>query len=164
MYTQHGLQQRKNLENIANIGENMLAALRPIVEKVPGIVIKRVKDTGSGASGKFIRTHTSGTPRVGSPYHPDWAKRRSNSGLQTGKKDFWFDGKMWGSFVILKEEVTTTGISFTLGGNNADAHNGGYLIDIHSDNQGQNILDITDEEWEKIENALFRKFAENIKL
>ena len=159
MYTQHGLQQRKNLENIANIGENMLAALRPIVEKVPGIVIKRVKDTGSGAKGKF------------SAYNPDYAKKKG----KRSHKDFYLTGTMWGSFVIVKEEVTASGLTFTLGTTDGKGSNGQFLSDIHSETrtkhpkggtqgESQLILDITDEEWEKIENALFRKFAENIKL
>ena len=139
----------------------MLAALRPIVEKVPGIVIERVRSKGTG-----------GNKEKFSAYNPIYAKQKKKS----GHKDFYLTGKMWGSFVIVKEEVTASGLTFTLGttdGKSSD--NTMFLSDIHSEprtkheiagmqGEGQFILDITDEEWEKIENALFRKFAENIRL
>ena len=161
MYTPFGKKQRDNLLTLANLGDKMLDALRPVVEKVPNTVIERVKSTGSGATDdggakKFIRTHNPGatSSRVGSPYYPDWAKRRSGKGLQTSKKDFWFDGNMWGTFKITDEAVTGTGVSFTLSSDGAVGHNGEYLVDIHSRNQDVNILNITNDEWEKLQNQM----------
>ena len=143
MYTPFGKKQRDNLLTLANLGDKMLDALRPVVEKVPNTVIERTKSKGSGSDGKGYSAYTQ-----------KWAAKRSRKGLQASKKDFWFNGRMWGSYKIVKEEVTGTGVSFTLASDINDAHNGESLVDIHSRNESTNILEITDDEWEKLQNQM----------
>ena len=145
-YTAHGRQQRANLQKASQIGKDMLALFRPIVATIPKVVSERTKSTGAGAGGTY------------SKYSTDWAKKRSARGLQTSKKDFWFNGRMWDSYKITKEEVTDVGVRFILSSDTADAHNGGYLVDIHSDNQNQNILEVTDEEWDNIVDQMWDAF------
>lgn len=151
--TAYGQQQRQRLIDLTNIGNEMLAVLRPIVEKIPAVVIKRTKDTGSGAKGAY------------SPYSKFYPK--------TGKKDFWVTGKMWGSYKIQEEDVAASKITFTLGSEGVVGSNGQELVDIHSatrtkhvpggtQGESQNILDITDEEWTKVENAMFDAFKKEL--
>jgi len=150
MYTPFGKKQRDNLLTLANLGDKMLDALRPVVEKVPNTVIERVKSSGTGENKKSF-----------SAYNPDYARKTGKS----GHKDFWISGTMWGSYQIVKEEVTGTGVSFTLGTTDGKGSDGQFLSDIHSaerkkhkrggtQGEGQLILGITDEEWEKLQNQM----------
>ena len=142
-YTSYGRTQRANLLKASQVGDDLLNALRPLVEKVPGTVITRVKSTGSNEDKTF------------SAYSPDWAGVRSRKGLQTGKKDFYFDGTMWDSYKITKEGVTAMGITFVLGTTAGMTRKSGqFLSDIHSDNEGTTILDITDDEWDDLEDEM----------
>ena len=148
-YTAYGRQQRQRLIDLTNIGAEMLNVLRPVVAKIPAVVTKRTKDTGSGAKGAY------------SPYSKHYPK--------TGKKDFWVTGKMWNSYKITDEDVAASKITFTLSSEGVVGKNGQDLVDIHSQSrttytpggtqgESQNILDITDEEWTKVEDAMFEAF------
>jgi len=88
MYTPFGKKQRDNLLTLANLGDKMLDALRPIVAKVPNIVSERVRSTGTGGNKKSF-----------SAYNPDYAKKTGKS----GHKDFYISGTMWGSYKIVEE-------------------------------------------------------------
>ena len=150
MYTQHGQQQRRNLLNLID-EDKVLNALRPIVEQVPAVVTQRVRGTGSGSGGRF------------SAYSNDWAKKRSRKGLQTGNKDFWFDGTMWGSYKIVGERIGDGFIQYELGTTGGKSRSGSeYLSDIHSDNENQFILDITDEEWEKLQDRMWEEILKTM--
>lgn len=149
MYTAYGQRQRQNLIDLTQVGAEMLNVLRPVVEKIPAVVIKRTKATGSGAKGAYSAY---------SKFYP-----------KTGKKDFWVTGKMWGSYKITDEDVSASKITFTLSSEGVVGNNGQELVDIHSQNrtkyvpggwqgESQNILDITDEEWTKVEDAMFEAF------
>lgn len=138
--------------NISNI-ERLAKIAREHVEKVPATVIKRVKADGRGARGKF------------SAYSTGWAKKRRQKGLQTGNKDFWYDGKMWGSFQIIKEKVGDSSVVFELGTTDGKSRKGSlYLSDIHSDNEGELIIDITEDEWDKLTDDIFEEWAKGIEL
>lgn len=145
MYTPHGQIQRSNLLKISNFGEVLIPLLRPIMDKIPATVVQRTVATGSGAKGKYS-----------TPYSRGWAKKRSDAGKQTGQKDFLFSGEMWGTYKVTDEDSSGSKITFTLSSDGAKTRGGGkFLVDAHSDKEGQNILDITDEEWTKIENEMF---------
>ena len=101
----------------------VLKAVRPIVEKVPGIVSTRVKATGVGGGSE---------KRPFSAYNSRYAGQRRAKGLQTGHKDFTVSNTMWGSYQIVKEATGDSSVSFDLGTTDGKGSNGQYLSDIHS--------------------------------
>jgi len=132
-----------------------LDALRAIIDKVPAMVVKRVKETGEGSKNRFTAYSDGIIPR-GQYRGMTWKQVRSGKGLQTGNKDFWFDGIMWGSYQVTDENVKDLVISYTLTTTDGKTRGGtDYLADIHSDKEGQNILDITEQEEEKIMDDVF---------
>lgn len=144
MYTPHGQTQRSNLLKISNFGEVLMPLLRPIMDKIPATVVSRTLSSGSGAKKKYS-----------TPYSKSWARKRQAAGRQLGLKDFFYSGEMWGTYKVTNEESTGTKITYTLSSDGGMASNGSHLVDVHSDKESQNILDITDDEWKKVEDEMF---------
>jgi len=140
MWTPFGNMFRNKLRSLAQ--PKIWDALEDAVLELPKDVTERVKKTGSGKGGTF------------SPYNKDWAKTRRRAGLQTSKKDFWFSGKMWGGYKIQEKKTTDTGVSFVLGGTEGKASNGEYLVDVHSNREGQSIIEPTKDELESLQERI----------
>lgn len=121
----------------------------------------RVSVTGESSDGSMF-----------SPYSPKYAKRKSKYGQtalgkKTDNKNFWFSGKMWGSFgvshISLQGQRIISNIGF-LG-------QSGYtstadLNDYHSDREGKGIAFPNEEEElmlvDEIENILFQSLEQLI--
>lgn len=142
MFTSSGQRKRDNLVRVGTF-EGLSEVLRPVINEIPGMVSQRVKGTGAGASGSFS-----------TPYSRGWARERNKKGLQTSKKDFWFTGDMWGTFKLVEEKIDAGGIVFTLASDGSLGHNGEHLVDIHSKKEEQNILEITQEEFNEIDKKI----------
>lgn len=142
MFTSSGQRKRDNLVRVGTF-EGLAEVLRPVINEIPGMVSQRVKSTGAGASGSFS-----------TPYSRGWAKERNIRGLQTSKKDFWFTGQMWRSYKLVEEKIDADGIVFTLASDGAFGESGHHLVDIHSNREGQNILDLTQEEFNEIDKKI----------
>jgi len=147
MYTPEGTRQRNALLKVTTF--NLADYLLPVINKIPAVVIERTKSSG-GAKGSY------------SPYKTHWTKVRERKGLQTGNKDFWFEGDMWKTYKVTTAENTDYGAMFILSSEGAVGHNGKELVDIHSDKEGQNLLDITDDEWKDIEDELMIEIEKKI--
>jgi hypothetical protein len=140
MWTPFGNMFRNKLRSLAQ--PKIWDALEDAVLELPKDVAERVKKTGRGKDDDF------------SPYSKDWAKTRRRAGLQTSKKDFWFSGKMWGGYKIQEKKTTDTGVSFVLGGTEGKASNGEYLVDVHSNREGQSIIEPTKGELESLQERI----------
>ena len=152
-YTAEGNRLRNNLFNF----KINLDALRAIIDKVPAMVIERVRVTGVGGNGQAF-----------SAYSPRYARKKN----KRGTKDFTDTGAMWSSYKVIKEEVKDNAITYTLTTTDGKGSNGEYLTDIHSQTrttyprggtqgESQNILDINDEEEEKIMDAVFEQILKD---
>ena len=142
--------------------EKVMKAVRKIIDKVPAVVIKRVKSTGKGVGDKFS-PYSDAIIKKGEHKGMRWKDVRSEKGLQTGFKDFWFEGDMWQSYVVIKETVGGGIMRWTLGTTDGKTRRGSaYLSDIHSNKEGQFILDITDDEWEKVSDEIWEEFVKTI--
>ena len=160
MITPQGREKINRLRVLLD-GEDLMERFRPEVEKMPAIIAKRVRDGGGNDDKKFS-----------TPYSKSHGKKRSERGLGTGKKDFWFSGDLWRSYKIVKEDATEESVIFYLNvtGENADSDGrksprsrpNKEILRGHNERERTHILKPTKSELEDLGNRLglaFKKFV-----
>ena len=153
--TVEGQRKKDNIEK-AMRGEGMLEYIIEEMEKLPEMIVERVKETGAGASGK------GGTSKkFTTPYSRKWGKKRSDAGLQTSLKDFYFSGGMWDDFKMKEYNVKIPTLTFTYGVSDSKQS---AKVSGHSEREGTNILYPNDNELkvlgENIREAVRRYYAD----
>lgn len=99
-------------------------------------VENRVEQTQKNAKDEFF-----------SVYSPNYLKYRKKKGHQNIHKSFELTRTMWKQFDIVKSEIYDDGFLIRMGGVTDYSQN---LINIHSGKEGIAIIDMTEEEQEKL--------------
>lgn len=153
----------KNLSEFLVRWSAMKQSIRPVLaiklksdtEEMTEKIRSRVKSGENAKGGQFT------------DYSDRHRKAREKKGLQTGYKDFWFNGVMFNgdNFSIVKEENNGDKVTLTLGfkgtniRNNKTSITNEELLYIHSEHEGKESIIATNE---KEEDALVQALTDEV--
>ena len=156
MWTSEGRRKKAALARAATF-EGFDKLVNGVMAELPQTIIERVKSTGAGASDK------GGSPKAFSPYSDGYKKKRRTAGKGTSKKDFDYTGSLWESFKLVGNQITGSTLTFiyNVTGQNSDSRrSNNFLVDVHSSNEGTNILYPNGKELQDLEEKLQQKVNE----
>ncbi|MCX6328203.1 MAG: hypothetical protein NTZ85_01630 [Bacteroidia bacterium] len=135
-------------QTFSAVRSDLLPELRILAGALMGMIKERVVTKGQ-----------KGSMQATTPYSDSWSKVRTKHGLQTGIKTFKFSGQMWNSFDIVGERSFEGGaeVSMCVTGENKDSDRTTprmkqnlSILEGHYDREGENILEFSEDEGDKI--------------